>query len=79
MEEIPVAKEKAAARKILQWVACAKRPLRQEEVLQALAIEAGAKSFTKGRKAFRDLLQTCGPIIEMSGEYVHFVHFTAKE
>jgi hypothetical protein len=53
--------------------------MRQEEILQALAIEPGSTTFTKGRKAFRDIQHTCGPSIEVKDHHVVFVHFTAKE
>lgn len=79
IESNPVPKDKAAARKILEWIGSATRPLRYEEVIQALVIESGSSGFTKGRKAFRDIVETCGPIIEVVGDYVSFVHFTAKE
>lgn len=79
IESNPVPKDKAAARKILEWIGSATRPLRYEEVIQALVIESGSSGFTKGRKAFRDIVETCGPIIEVVGDYVGFVHFTAKE
>ncbi|KAI1470272.1 uncharacterized protein F4812DRAFT_259183 [Daldinia caldariorum] len=66
-------------RTILQWVACAQRPLREEEILQILAIEPGKPDFTKGRKEFRDIFKACGPIIEVQSGTVRFIHFSAKE
>ncbi|KAF3061219.1 nacht domain protein [Daldinia childiae] len=66
-------------RNILQWVACAQRPLREEEILQILAVEPGKSDFTKGRKEFRDIYKACGPIIEVQGGFIRFVHFSAKE
>ncbi|KAI1657870.1 hypothetical protein F4813DRAFT_389137 [Daldinia decipiens] len=68
-----------AVRVILQWVACAQRPLREEEILQILAVEPGKSDFTKGRKVFRDICKACGPIIEVHGGFIRFVHFSAKE
>ncbi|KAI1103967.1 hypothetical protein F4804DRAFT_211097 [Jackrogersella minutella] len=67
------------ARVILQWVACAQQPLREEQMLQILAIEPGQLDFTKGRKEFRDILKVCGPIIEIIEGNIQFVHFSAKE
>lgn len=66
-------------RAILQWIACAQRPLREEEILQILAVEPGKPDFTKGRKEFRDICRACGPIIEVHGGFIRFVHFSAKE
>ena len=67
------------ARKIMEWIGCANSPLAVEELLQALAITPGQSDFLKGRKAFRDILRLCGPIIEIEYNIVQFVHFTAKE
>ncbi|KAH6891508.1 hypothetical protein B0T10DRAFT_313468 [Thelonectria olida] len=66
-------------KRILQWIACAQRPLREEELLQTLAIEAGAVDFTNGRKEFRDIRMACGPIVEVVDDVFRFVHFSAKE
>ncbi|OTB06435.1 hypothetical protein M426DRAFT_9573 [Hypoxylon sp. CI-4A] len=70
---------RTTVRTILQWVACAQRPLREEEMLQILAIELGQPDFTKERKQFRDVCKDCGPIIEINEGIIQFVHFTAKE
>ncbi|KAI2624405.1 hypothetical protein GGR54DRAFT_629674 [Hypoxylon sp. NC1633] len=67
------------ARAMLQWVACAQRPLREEEMLQMLAIEPGSPEFTKGRKVFRNVCKECGPIIEINEGTIRFVYFSAKE
>ncbi|KAF2179185.1 hypothetical protein K469DRAFT_801445 [Zopfia rhizophila CBS 207.26] len=71
--------DKLAALTILLWIGCATYPLREEELLQALAIQHGARDFSKGRKALRDIQRTCGPFIEIENGVVRFVHFTAKE
>lgn len=70
---------RTTVRTILQWVTCARRPLREEEILQVLAIEPDKADFTKGRKEFRDICKACGPIIEINESTVQFVHFSAKE
>jgi hypothetical protein len=72
-------KERLMVRKIMEWIGCANSPLAVEELLQALAITPGQSDFLKGRKAFRDILRLCGPIIEIENNVVQFVHFTAKE
>ena len=64
---------------VLMWVPCAGRPLREEELLQILAIDIGEDDFTRGRKEFRDIRQACGPMIEVVGGVISFVHFSAKE
>ncbi|KAI1770697.1 hypothetical protein F4818DRAFT_431640 [Hypoxylon cercidicola] len=77
-------RSKPTARIILQWIACARRPLREEELLQILAIRPGQLDFmevdlTKVRKEFRDIRKECGPIIEFNEGTIRFVHFSAKE
>ncbi|KAK2768084.1 nacht domain protein [Colletotrichum kahawae] len=71
-------KEQRIVKNILQWIACAFRPLRTEELLQILVIEPGAKNFTKGLRYARSVRLICGPIIEEVNGVVHFVHFSAK-
>ncbi|KAI1802020.1 hypothetical protein F4811DRAFT_555212 [Daldinia bambusicola] len=71
--------QRNVARTVLQWVACARRPLREEEILQMLAIEPQKPDFTRGPKEFRDIFTACGPIIEVQNDCIHFVHFSAKE
>ncbi|KAH6641179.1 hypothetical protein F5144DRAFT_641977, partial [Chaetomium tenue] len=66
-------------RRMLMWIACATRPLREEELLQALAVDVGAHDFTRGRKDYRDIRHDCGPIIEVLDGVVRFTHFSAKE
>ncbi|KAK7920284.1 hypothetical protein PG985_008306 [Apiospora marii] len=70
-----------AAEKILQWLTCASesQPLRVNEILQAMIVERGSQDFRKIKKALRDLRQTCGPILEIEGDQVRLVHFSAKE
>lgn len=66
-------------RHTLEWIGCATSPLTKEEILQALAITPGEMNFAKGRKVFADILELCGPIIEIENGVLQFVHFTAKE
>ncbi|KAI1416816.1 hypothetical protein F5Y13DRAFT_204160 [Hypoxylon sp. FL1857] len=70
---------RTVVRAILQWVACVRRPLREEEMLQILAVQPGQPDFTKGRKEFRDICKVCGPIVEINEGIIRFVHFSAKE
>ncbi|KAI0101764.1 hypothetical protein GGR51DRAFT_563230 [Nemania sp. FL0031] len=70
---------RAVVKRVLHWILCARSPLREEQILQALVIEPGARDFTKGRKEFRDIRKECGPIIEDVDGVVRFVHFSVKE
>ncbi|KAI5925083.1 hypothetical protein F4810DRAFT_660893 [Camillea tinctor] len=66
--------------KIFSWMVCARRPLREEELLQALVIKPGSFDFKDRQlREFRDLKEACGPIIETSDGTIHFVHFSARE
>ncbi|KAF2494438.1 hypothetical protein BU16DRAFT_462815, partial [Lophium mytilinum] len=67
------------AKRILQWVGCAKVPLTECEVLQALLIDSLMTDFTKQRKLWLDINAACGSVIEMKDGVVRFVHFTAFE
>ncbi|RAH81606.1 NACHT domain protein [Aspergillus japonicus CBS 114.51] len=70
---------KAKARRILAWVGCSPTPLTLREMEQALSIQPG--NFNAGNRlsVAPNLSKLCGPIIEVAGEYVQFVHFTVKE
>ncbi|KAH6972433.1 hypothetical protein BKA56DRAFT_677385 [Ilyonectria sp. MPI-CAGE-AT-0026] len=73
-------KENEAGQRVLLWVACAKRPVQQAQILQALLIKQSMQDFSmRQRKAWLDILAACGPVIEIRGGIVEFVHFTARE
>lgn len=36
-------------------------------------------SLAAERKILKSVGQICGPIIEFDGDFVHYVHFTARE
>jgi hypothetical protein len=67
------------AKKILEWISCSRSPLRKQEIIQALAIREDDLFFVPERKPLKDIRHYCGPIIEFDGEFICYVHFTAKE
>ncbi|KAK0635997.1 hypothetical protein B0T17DRAFT_517828 [Bombardia bombarda] len=68
------------AKTVLLWMTCSQRPLKEVEILQALIIKSSMEDFSYNqKKAFIDIWARCGPIIEMRGDAVHFVHFTAQK
>src|SRR5689334_14237373 len=67
------------ASKILQWIACARTPLTEAQLLQALLIKPRMSDFAKQNKAFLDIRRRCGPVIEVQNGKVRFVHFTVYE
>ncbi|MCJ1385990.1 hypothetical protein MMC17_009115 [Xylographa soralifera] len=71
--------ERFTAEAVLKWIACSKVLLRKEELQQAIMIQQNDKKFDPDRKIFQDIVQLCGPIVEMQGIFINFVHFTVKE
>ena len=71
--------EKNVASRILSWLACAKAPLQRKEIMQALMVQEGDDDLVVERRILQDIRRLCGPIIDVDGEIVSFVHFTAKE
>jgi hypothetical protein len=67
------------AKRILLWVAHAKTPVKQTEVLQAILIQGHMVDFATQNKAWVDIRAACGPIVDIREGLVTFVHFTAKE
>ena len=66
------------ARNILGWVGCSPTPLTIQELEQALMIDIETGR-NRGRSSKLDIVQLCGPIVEVVDQYVQFVHFTVKE
>ncbi|KAJ5740685.1 hypothetical protein N7493_000557 [Penicillium malachiteum] len=65
------------SRRALGWIGCSPLPILIQELSFALSIKDGIKD-GKGTRNL-SIVQLCGPIVEVSGDYVHFVHFTVKE
>ncbi|PQE05649.1 hypothetical protein CJF30_00007806 [Rutstroemia sp. NJR-2017a BBW] len=65
---------------ILQWMACAFRPLKTFEVQDGLVFESVDSVLNDETKPTKTLLELCRPLIEVGFEdSVDFVHFSAKE
>ncbi|KAK9774329.1 putative NACHT domain-containing protein [Seiridium cardinale] len=73
----PVRKE--MAQKIIGWVASAPTPLTIQELQRALTIKDGDRGGNLRVLGNLPLVRLCGPIVEVAGDYVQFVHFTTKE
>lgn len=71
--------EKSIARRILSWLACTKAPLQERELMQALMVQEGDDDLVAERRILQDIRRLCGPIIEVDGEIVSFVHSTARK
>jgi ankyrin repeat protein len=67
--------------KILSWLFRAHRPLKQDEIREAIAVRLGAKTLSKPLLHLDSLIQYCQGLVTMDDvtEIVRFSHFTVKE
>ncbi|KAI9684612.1 MAG: hypothetical protein M1822_005700 [Bathelium mastoideum] len=72
-------REQKEARTILSWVACSNFPFTKEEIQFAVSMSNGVNPSKANHESFLNIIQRCGPIIEIFEGVVQFVHFTAKE
>ncbi|KAK2017314.1 hypothetical protein LZ32DRAFT_576756 [Colletotrichum eremochloae] len=70
---------KNKARKVLGWIGCAPTPLTRREIEHALLVNSEDTDGDVRFVSVLDVVRLCGPIVEVVDDYVHFVHFTAKE
>ncbi|PYH38327.1 uncharacterized protein BO87DRAFT_351111 [Aspergillus neoniger CBS 115656] len=70
---------KDLCRRALGWIGCSSIPLQLQELSFALSIIPGSESNLLGSPTSINVLRLCGPIVEVCGNYVQFVHFTVKE
>ena len=71
--------EKMHVKAILSWMSCSKSPLRKQEVIQALMVHEGDKTLVLERRIVQDIKQMCGPLIELRGDFILYVHYTAQK
>lgn len=71
---------RSLAIRILEWIACACRPLKTFEVLDGIVFRAGCTELNNRTKMRKSVLDFCRPLIEEGpSSTVDFVHFSAKE
>ncbi|KAK8102138.1 hypothetical protein PG984_015284 [Apiospora sp. TS-2023a] len=75
--KIPGRREKA--RSILGWIACAPTPLMVQEIQQTWSIDVDNPTRSGRLLGNLNIVEICGPIVEVVDEYARFVHFTVKE
>ncbi|KAF2239008.1 hypothetical protein EV356DRAFT_504364 [Viridothelium virens] len=73
----PKLKEKA--RKLLGWIGCSPTALTIQEMEQALVIDPQDLDGDSRVQSRLNVTKICGPIVEIVGGFVQFVHFTVKE
>lgn len=66
-------------RNILGWIGCSPTPLKINELEQALLVDVEDPQSNVRVSCSLNLVELCGPIVEVIDEYVQFVHFTVKE
>ncbi|RMJ16009.1 hypothetical protein CDV36_004314 [Fusarium kuroshium] len=67
------------AHMILGWVGCAPSPMTRHELEQALVINPYQLDQEPRVNSELNVVEFCGPIVEVIDDYVQFVHFTVKE
>ncbi|KAL9046215.1 MAG: hypothetical protein Q9214_000890, partial [Letrouitia sp. 1 TL-2023] len=70
--------ERVQARAILEWVSCSIVPVSQNEIQLALSVVNGKDPFQGRKESLLNVVQRCGPIIEINNDLIEFVHFSAK-
>jgi hypothetical protein len=75
-------KNRQMRKKILSWIAVAKRPLSVKELAYACAVKDDEDSFDPTKRVLatdRYLLDNCGPLIEILNDKVQYTHLSVKE
>ncbi|KAF5712258.1 Nacht domain-containing protein [Fusarium mundagurra] len=75
----PDPRRRNLARSILGWVGCAPSPMTLKEIEQALLVDPKVPFKLPRVQARVNVVQICGPIIDVVDDYVQFVHFTVRE
>jgi hypothetical protein len=80
--ELAYPKNRQTRKKILSWIAVAKRPLSVKELAYACAVKDDETSFDPTKRVLatdRYLLDNCGPLIEILNDKVQYTHLSVKE
>jgi hypothetical protein len=73
------AQSKIAIR-ILQWIACAERPLKKYEVQDGIVLHDGNTVINDSTKVSKHVFDLCKPLLEDGpGETVRFIHSSVKQ
>lgn len=67
------------SRRALGWIGCSPTPIKIQELSFALSLNADGGGQLPKFQSSLNIVRLCGPIVETSGDYVYFVHFTVKE
>jgi hypothetical protein len=73
-------KSQERATRILQWIICAKRPLRLAELQGAIVFDLVNKRMTEKTKLPDNVINLCKPLVQtLADRTISFVHFTVHE
>ncbi|KAG4260120.1 hypothetical protein FPRO04_12431 [Fusarium proliferatum] len=72
-------KRRKLAHSILGWVGCAPKPMTLKEIEQALLVDPQLPFKPPRVQSGVNVVQICGPIVDIVDGYVQFVHFTVRE
>lgn len=67
------------SRRALGWIGCSPIPILIQELAFALNLGTEDEIQLPRSSGPFNIVQLCGPVVEVSGDYVHFVHFTVQE
>ena len=70
---------RSKTRNILGWIGCSPTPLTIQELEQALMVDIENVQSSVRVSSSLNIIELCGPIVEVVDEYVQFVHFSVKE
>jgi hypothetical protein len=79
VSNLPSAVARNKTRNILGWIGCSPTPLTIQELEQALMVDIEDVQSSVRVSSSLNVIELCGPIVEVVDEYVQFVHFTVKE
>ncbi|KAI3585513.1 hypothetical protein IWW34DRAFT_897573 [Fusarium oxysporum f. sp. albedinis] len=75
----PDPQRRSLARSILGWVGCAPSPMTLKEIEQTLLVDPDCPFKLPRVQARVNVVQICGPSIDVVDGYVQFVHFTVRD
>ena len=74
-------RHRAQRKRVLQWVTAARRPLKPSELAWSCAVVQDEESFDPKSIDIdpQELMELCGPLLEIVDGRVHFTHLSARE
>ncbi|EDU43054.1 conserved hypothetical protein [Pyrenophora tritici-repentis Pt-1C-BFP] len=77
---LPVTLNEFRAISAINWMLCARRPLRAVELQDAITFAMGSETLTENNKLSVTVLDHCKPLVQLHADgHVSFVHFTVQE